>query len=97
MSLRALEWAERSTAIMRVFQANQPKKGRGISSFFMMKQLSSRKAKGAMTSSMPWCLEATRAAPVGLCSSPCTSTRTPAIQRRPNSTNRDQDRITHMA
>ncbi len=53
MSFNALEWAERSTAIIFVFQANQPKKGSTISSFFMMKQVSSRKEKGAMTSSIP--------------------------------------------
>ncbi|MNE70085.1 hypothetical protein D3C80_1658510 [compost metagenome] len=97
MSFSALEWAERSTAIILVFQANQPKKGRTISSFFMMKQASSRKAKGAMTSSMPWCLAAIRAGPTGRCSSPRTSTLTPAIQRRPNRTNFDHSLMTPTA
>ena len=97
MSFKALEWAERSTAIIFVLTANQPKKGRGASSFFMMKQLSGRTAKGAMTSSIDWCLPAIRQAPTGMCSTPRNSTLTPAIQRRPNRVNFDQLRITHMA
>src|SRR5690606_26919017 len=76
---------------------NQPKKGRAISSFFITMQGSSRRTKGTMTSSIPWCLAAIRAAPDGRFPRPRNSTRTSQIQRRPNSTNFAHQRMTVIA
>ena len=67
---------------MRAFWAYQPKKGIHISSFFSTKQASGSQVNWAKTSNMHWCLGATRAAPVGMCSRPRTSTRMPAMRKR---------------
>ncbi len=52
---------------------------------------------GAMVSSMLMCLPATRAAPVGRCSSPRNSTLRPTSIRAPNSTALAHQRMTAMA
>jgi len=88
----AVAWPARSTAIILALDAYQPKNGIHISSFLVTKQLSGSQANWAKTSSMQWCLGAIRAAPVGMCWAPRSSTLMSQMTPSRPMTTRDQMR-----
>ncbi len=79
----ALAAPPRSTTMLPALTLCQPNTGMRTSSRFITNRASGMKAKAGTMSNMLWCLAASRAGPLGIRSSPRTSSRTPPITLSP--------------